>query len=72
MDRDAESQPTEHDKEFIKIYKLIHLANDRAAYTARKTLNSRLSEDNIKEYIKEIHKLFNGTSKAIKKYRYKL
>jgi len=72
MDRDAESQPTEHDKEFIKLYKLIHLANDRAAYTASKTLNSRLSEPEIKEYINELHKNFVKMSKVIKNYRDKI
>lgn len=72
MDQDAESQPTEHDKEFIKMYKLIHIANDKAAYTASKTLNSRLSEPEVKEYIKELYKNFVKMSEVMKKFRDKI
>lgn len=69
MDRDAASQPTEHDKEFIRIYKLIHLANEKALFSASEELNSRLSEASTKRYIRELVTNFEKISKILKKYR---
>jgi hypothetical protein len=69
MDPDVASQPSDHDKYFIRRYKLLRDANQKAKYTAEEELNYRLDEKNVRDYIKEIHEINKKISNDLKKYR---
>jgi hypothetical protein len=68
MDPDIASQPSEHDKDFIRLYKLLYDANKKFAYTAKNELNSSLHAENVRKYIKGLHEINEKISNELKKY----
>jgi len=69
MDPDVASQPSDHDKYFIKRYKLLRDANQKAKYTAEEELNYKLDEQYVRDYIKEFHEINKKISNDLKRYR---